>query len=273
MTLTMGTGPFGERRAGVFNAGVSVPEHLLYFEPIGKRVRVCFGGETVADSTRVGMLHESGHLPVYYFPLDDVRAECLQRTDHVTRCPVKGDASYWTLVVGECRAENAVWAYEQPIEAASWLAGHVAFSWDAVDAWFEEDEQVFVHPRDPFHRIDVLASSRHVRVSLGGELLAESSRPRLLFETGLPVRYYLPREDVRQDRFEPSVSVTRCPYKGVAEYWSVRVGEEVVPDLVWTYAEPFHDALAVRGMLCFYNERVDIEVDGHHEERPTTPFA
>ncbi|MPY81199.1 MAG: DUF427 domain-containing protein [Actinophytocola sp.] len=273
MTLTMGTGPFGEQRAGVFNAGLSAPEHLLYFEPIGKRVRASFGGETVADSTRVWMLHETGHLPVYYFPFDDVCTELLERSDHVTHCPVKGDASYWTLAAGERRAENAVWAYERPIESASWLAGHVAFYWDAVDAWFEEDEQVFVHPRDPYHRIDVLASSRHVRVSRDGELLAESWRPRLLFETGLPVRYYLSRQDVRHDLLAPSMSVTRCPYKGVAEYWSVRVGDDVVPDLVWTYAEPLHDALAVRGMLCFYNEQVDVEVDGQREQRPTTPFA
>ena len=273
MGLTIGTAPSGEQAAGRFNASLSAPDHLLYAEPTEKRVRVTFGGQTVADSGRVMMLHESGHTPVYYFPAGDVRADLLSRTDHATRCPVKGQASYWTVDAGGRRAENAVWAYERPLESAPWLAGHVAFDWNAMDAWFEEDEEVFVHPRDPYHRIDVLASSRHVRVSLDGTLLAESSRPKLLFETGLPVRYYLPREDVRTGHLEPSGTITRCPYKGTAGYWSVRAGGRLAEDVVWTYDEPFHDAEAVRGLACFYNERVDLEVDGQPRERPRTRFA
>jgi|SRR5579875_3358954 len=269
----IGTAPFGEQPAGVFNARLNAPGHLLYFEPTPKRVRAAFGGETVADSRGAMLLHESGHTPVYYFPEQDVRTGLLERTDHATRCPVKGEASYWTVTAGGRRAENAAWAYEQPLESAPWLARHVAFYWDAMDAWFEEDEQVFVHPRDPYHRIDILASSVPVRVSCDGTLLAESSRPKLLFETGLPVRYYLPREDVRTGLLEPSVTVTRCPYKGVAEYWSARAGDRLVPDLVWTYAEPFHDAEAVRGLLCFYNEHADLEVGGQSAGRPRTRFT
>ncbi|MGH3342359.1 MAG: DUF427 domain-containing protein [Carbonactinosporaceae bacterium] len=273
MTLTIGTGPFGRRPAGVFNADLSAPEHLLFFEDSPRRVRAVFAGETVADSTRVKLLHETEHLPVYYFPREDVRADLLERTAHATRCPAKGQASYWSIVAGGRRAENAVWAYEEPNASAGWLAGYCAFYWDAMDAWYEEDEEVFVHPRDPYHRVDIRPSSRHVRVSRGGVLLADSTRPVLLFETGLPVRYYLPEADVRAELLTPSDSATRCPYKGIAAYRSVRAGGETRPDLVWTYPDPIREAEPVRGLLCFYNERVDLEVDGEPLERPKTRFS
>ncbi len=272
MALTMGTGPFGPQASGVFNFEVET-RHVLYFEDSPRRVRVLFNGEFVADSRRVKLLHETGHLPVYYFPEQDVRLDLVRPSAHHTHCPVKGDARYWTVVVGDRAAENALWGYPEPVEGAPPLAGHLAFYWDRVDRWFEEDEEVFVHPRDPYHRIDVIPSSRRVAVSLKGQLLAESLRPRLLFETGLPVRYYLPEEDVDLDLLVPSDSRSRCPYKGIATYRSVELGDQLASDVVWSYSRPNPAVADIAGLLCFYNERIDLLVDGEREPRPRTPFA
>ncbi len=231
-------------------------------EPCPKRVRVVFNGRTVADSERVLLLRETGHTPVYYFPHDDVRTELMRPTERRTFCPFKGEASYRTVEVGGRAAENAVWSYEDPIPEAAAIRGHLAFYWDRMDAWFEEDEEVVVHPRDPHVRIDVRQSFRPVRVVLGGETVAESHRTRFLYETGLPTRYYLPPEDVRLDLLEPSETRTGCPYKGWARYWSARVGGRLIKDVAWSYPEPLTDAIPVKGMICFFTERVDAIVVG-----------
>jgi uncharacterized protein (DUF427 family) len=132
---------------------------------------------------------------------------------------------------------------------------------------------VFVHPRDPYHRVDVVHSSRHVKVVVDGEVVAETTRPRLLFETGLPTRYYIPKLDVRMDLLQPTDSVTACPYKGRARYWSVRVGDRTLKDLVWSYPAPIPECPKIEGLLSFYNERVDIYVDGELQPRPKTQWS
>jgi len=152
------------------------------------------------------------------------------------------------------------------------LAGYVVLDFGAFDAWYEEDERNVAHPRDPFHRVDVLPSSRHVRVELDGHVLAESSRPALLFETMLPTRYYLPPDDIRAE-LTPSSTRTWCAYKGQASYWSAAAGDRVVPDIGWTYQQPLHDAALVRGLIAFFNERLDVIVDGERPERPITPWS
>jgi uncharacterized protein (DUF427 family) len=179
-------------------------------------VRAVFGGETVVDNHSVKLLHETGHLSVYYLPEEDLRGDLLEPTDHTTHCPFKGDASYRSVRVEDRIAEYAVWTYPEPLEDAPPILGYVALYHDAMDKWLEEDEEVFGHPHDPYHRVDVLESSRHVRVSLNGEVVAETKRPKILFETGLPPRYYIPPEDVRTDLLVPSETKTVCPYKGVA---------------------------------------------------------
>jgi uncharacterized protein (DUF427 family) len=266
MSLTLPGAPLSGRPAGVFNGNVDAPRHLLYFEPVHKRIRAEFGGETIVDTTGARLLFETGILPVYYVPDSDVRTDLLTRTDRTSHCPVKGDAAYWTVSAGGRTAENAVWGYPDPI--APWLKGYVAFYWDSMDAWYEEDEQVFGHPHDPYHRIDVRKSSRRVKVSRNGDVLAESSRPVMLFETGLPVRYYLPREDVRLDLLEPSNTTSYCAYKGEATYWS-HGGE----DVAWTYERPLREGEPVRDLVCFWNEKTDIEVDGKPQERPESPWS
>ncbi len=190
-----------------------MPDHRIETELSPRWVRVKLGKETIADSKQVLLLRETGHLPVYYFPQEDVRMGLLQPTKRQTHCPYKGDASYWSIKTDNGVVENAVWGYLAPLPERADIKGHVAFYWNKMDAWYEEEEEIFVHPRDPYKRIDVMPSSRHIRVVLGGEIVAESYRPYLLFETGLPTRYYLPQEDVRKDWLEPADSQSRCPYR------------------------------------------------------------
>jgi uncharacterized protein (DUF427 family) len=232
----------------------------MYLERSPRRVRIVLGGETVADSTDVHLLHPPGRTPTYLFPRQDVRTELFDSSDRRRSDPALGEGTYWSVQAGTRRAVDAAYSFEQPPESAAAVAGLVAFDWDSMDGVFEEDEEVFVHPRDPYTRIDVLRSSRHVQVRIGDAVVADSTRPRMLIESGLPVRYYLPREDVRTELLEPSYTTTRCPYKGIAHYRSLRLGERYEKDLVWTYPEPLHDAEAVRELLCFVEDRVELEV-------------
>jgi uncharacterized protein (DUF427 family) len=274
MGLTVGYGPFGVPGGGRFNFEVSAPgKHVLFLEDSPRRVRVVFGGETVADSRAVKLLHETKHLPVYYFPVRDVRVDLLEESAHTTHCPFKGDASYWTVRVGDEVAENAAWGYPEPLDGCPPISGLIAFYWKKMDHWYEEDEEVFVHPRDPYHRVDILDSSRRVRVLVNGEVVAETDRPKILFETALPPRYYIPPEDVRTDLLEPTDSNSRCPYKGIASYWTVETDGERLEDVVWSYPEPVHASEKIRDHLCFFNEKVDIEVDGEPQERPQTQWS
>ena len=252
----------------------SNPDYKVMLEPSPRRVRVKFAGEWVADSTAAHLLFETRHLPVYYFPRADVRFDLMAPTEHHTFCPYKGTAAYWTIRVGDKVSENAVWGYPDPIDDVSALKDFVAFYWDRVDHWYEEDEEIFVHPRDPYKRIDAIASSRPVRVIVGGETVAETTRARFLFETRLPTRYYIPPEDVRMDLLAPSDKVTRCPYKGTARYWSVKIGDQSFPDIVWSYPEPIAECPKIKGHLVFFNEQVDaILVDGKEVPRPVTPWS
>jgi uncharacterized protein (DUF427 family) len=250
------------------------PDYRVTLERSPRRVRVKFNGEWIADSTGAHLLFETRHLPVYYFPRGDVRRDLLRPTDHHTFCPYKGAASYWTIRVGDKSSENAVWGYPDPYEEVPALKDFVAFYWDRVDGWFEEDEEIFVHPRDPYKRVDAIASSRHVEVVVGGEIVADTKRARFLFETRLPTRYYIPPEDVRMDLLAASDKTTACPYKGKARYWSVKVGGELFPDIVWGYPEPIAEIPKIKGHLCFFNELVDeIRVDGVAVPRPLTPWS
>jgi uncharacterized protein (DUF427 family) len=272
MGMMSGTGPLGRRPAGRFNFEPPAPGQALYMEPCLKRVRVVLGGETIADSRHVVMVQESGHQPVYYFPPEDVRSDLLEPSDRHTTCPKKGQASYHSIRAGDRFKPAAAWYYPEPLEAAAPLRDLVAFYWDRMDHWYEEDEEVFVHPRDPYHRVDVLPSTRRIRVSLDGELLAESDQAMALFESNLPIRWYLPREDVKAE-LEPSDTLTRCPYKGIARYHGVRLsGGETVADLIWYYDDPLPAVERIAGRVCFFNERVDLEVDGEPEDRPETAW-
>ncbi|HEX6551714.1 MAG TPA: DUF427 domain-containing protein [Ktedonobacteraceae bacterium] len=249
-------------------------EQRFRWEDSNRRVRAIFGGVTIADSKHVMLLHEFGRLPVFYFPVQDVHEDALEATDYHTSSPLKGEASYWTIRVDDRVAERAAWSYLNPLPDGPQVKGYMAFYWDQMDAWFEEDEQVFAHARDPYKRVDILPSSRHVRVVLGGVTIAETRHPRLLLETGLPTRYYIPEQDVDMELLEPSEFITRCPYKGKASYLSARAGARLYKDIVWSYREPLPACSPVAGLLSFFNERVDaIYVDGELVPKPVTPWS
>lgn len=264
MSLTLGSGPFAKPQRGALNFDLagSAPAHVLFLHDVPARVRGILGGETVVDTRGARMLHETGLLPQWYLPLADVRQDLLEPSDHTSWCPFKGEASYFSLRVGDRYVENALWQYKNPLPEAPALSDLVGFYDDRIEEWYEEDERVLGHPRDPFHRVDTRRTSRHVVVSAGGQIVAESERPIALFETGLPVRYYLPLDDLREEFFEATPTTTVCPYKGEAVYRRLKVGDKTIEDAAWCYPHPLGEAHQIRGYLSFLHEDVTITVDG-----------
>jgi uncharacterized protein (DUF427 family) len=226
----------------------------------GKRIRAYLGGELVADTIHPLLVWEKPYYPAYYFPEADVRTELLIADGGVAHSPSRGDGTLFTVRAGGEEAPGAALRYEQsPFEE---LRDAIRLDWNAMDAWFEEDEQVFTHPRDPYTRVDILPSSRRVRVELGGIVIAETTKPTIVFETGLPVRYYLPKTHVRMDLLTPTDSVSHCPYKGQAEYWSIRSDEPKRADVAWSYPTPLPESQKIAGLISFYTEQVDVYVEG-----------
>jgi uncharacterized protein (DUF427 family) len=243
------------------------------FESSPRWVRTVLNGTTVADSRRMKLLWEPNRLPVYCFPTEDVRMDLLRRSGERPDDP-KGPTTLWTVQVGDRVANNAAWTVDRPSEGCPDIAGYVVLSWRDMETWYEEDDEVYVHPRDPYHRVDVQHSSRHVRIEMLGETIADTSRPALLFETGLPTRYYIPRKDARMDLLVPSATTTECPYKGRATYFGVRVGRKLARDLVWTYQFPIPECTKIQNLLCFYDERVDaVYVDGELQDKPQSLWS
>src|SRR5579864_1881575 len=249
----------------------SVIVPVNHVEPVPRRIRAYLGGETVLDTTRALYVWEWPHYPQYYIPLDDVRRDLLVPEGHTQRTG-RGVAELHGLRAGEVHRPRAARLITEP--AVDGLGGTVRFEWNALDAWFEEDEQVFVHPRSPYSRVDALRSNRPVRVELDGVVLADAGSSVMVFETGLPTRYYLSRTEVDFEYLVPSGTVTACPYKGVTSgYWSVRAGGAVHADLAWAYDFPTRQLLPIAGMIAFYNEKVDIVLDGQPLARPKTHFS
>lgn len=242
-----------------------------HVEPAPRRVRGVLGGITVFDTVAARYVWEWPYYPQYYVPLTDVAPGILVDEMQTESLPV-GAVGRFGLRVGGVTRPGA--ARVVPEDAGPPLATTVRFDWDALDAWFEEDEQVFVHPRSPYARVDALRSTRAVQVSLGGLVLAESASPVMVFETGLPTRYYLNRTEVRFEHLVPSDTRSECPYKGrTSGYWSVRVGGDIHRDLAWAYDFPTPALSPIAGLVAFYNERVDIAVDGVETPRPRTHFS
>ncbi len=248
--------------------------YAFKLEDCPRWVRVMVGGVTIADSKRVKLLHESKHMPIYYFPVDDVRMDLMEPSGRTQDFESKGTATYLTISAGDKTVQHGAWTFYEPTATAGELKGMVAFYWRRMDHWFEEDDEVFVHPRDPYHRVDVLNSSRHVQVVMLGEVVADTRRPRLLFETNLPTRYYFPLVDVKMDALVPSSTTTQCPYKGDAEYFSVRVGNKLAKDVAWFYKHPTVECPKIENLIAFYHEQVDaIIVDGEEQPKPRTVWA
>ncbi|MEJ7797325.1 MAG: DUF427 domain-containing protein [Solirubrobacteraceae bacterium] len=259
MSLTLGSGPLAGRPAAS-NYTMQAPPHKLLFEADPRRLRAFVGDGVVLDTTGAHLLHETGILPVAYVPLEDFDAALLERTQTSTHCPFKGDASYWSLRVGDEQREDAVWAYEEPLEQASWLRGFAALAPGRADSWMVEDERIAGHLRDPYHRVDVHQSSRSVRVSCGDDVIAESSRPVLVFETSMSLRAYVPRGDVVPGHMAPSPKRTTCPYKGDATYWHVHAGGETFADAAWSYELPLAETMKIAGHVCIAAEGISVEL-------------
>ncbi len=239
-----------------------------HLEPVPRRIRAMLAGRMVVDTNKALYVWEWPYYPQYYIPIGDVEPTVLvdeKHTEHLHR----GNAQLLGLRVGEVARPKSARLYAK--DATDGVAGTVRFDWDALDAWFEEEEEVFVHPRNPYVRVDALRSTRNVRIELDGTVLAASSSPVMVFETGLPTRYYFNRTEVDFDHLVPSNTVTSCPYKGqTSGYWTARTGDATHPDLAWAYDFPTRQLLPIAGMIAFYNEKVDTIVDGEHLARPVT---
>jgi uncharacterized protein (DUF427 family) len=242
----------------------------LQIERNERRVRGVRGGRTVVDTTRSRFVWEHPAYPAWYLPAEDVRGELVENGTTFDSAR-RGTGTRFDLHVDGLTIPDAGWRHlDSPVEE---LRPLVRLEWNALESWFEEDVEVFVHPRDPHVRVDILPSSRHVRILVDGEVVADSPRPRILFETGLPPRFYLPKTDVRMDLLTPTDRASACPYKGWASYWTLIVGGTAHADIAWSYRAPLPESAAVAGLVCFYDERVDVEVDGIVRPRPVTKFA
>jgi len=240
--------------------------------PVPRRIRATLAGHTVLDTTSALYVWEWPHYPQYYIPVGDVDPATLVDERHEQKLS-RGTAHRYGLRVGDVSRDAALRVYGDDATVEG-VAGRARFEWDALDSWFEEDEQVFVHPRDPYTRVDALRSIRTVRIELDGVVLAESSSPVLVFETGLPTRYYVNRTEVDFTHLVPTDTVTACPYKGVTSgYWSVCLGDTTYADLAWTYNYPTRQLQPIAGLIAFYNEKVDIALDGQLLDRPVTHFS
>jgi len=257
MSLTLGPGPLGTQPGGDVNYTIDGPKHRLWFQPYPRRMRAEVAGRVVLDTVGGCLLHESNLPPRLYVPLDDFDRDALTPTDLITHCPFKGDASYYSVRVGDDVRENAVWTYPNPRPEAAWLAPFASLYWERADAWYEEDERLPGPLRDPFHRVDTRRTSRPVAVATrdGRFEIARSDRATMVFETGAPPRAYLPREDVTAALL-PSSKRGVCPYKGEASYFSVRAGDRLIEDAAWSYEHPLPEAAAVAGLVSFLHEDV-----------------
>ncbi|MHB1595441.1 MAG: DUF427 domain-containing protein [Streptosporangiaceae bacterium] len=235
------------------------------FERSPKRVRTYLGGALAADTLRPLLVWENPYFPSYYIPAADVTADLIPAGQGE---PTKllGAADVFDVRAGAVTSARAARRY--PGAPTAEIADAIRFEWSAMSEWLEEDEPVYTHPRSPYTRVDILASSRRVRVDLDGVTIAESGQPRILYETGLPPRYYLPLTDIRMDLLRPSPTVSHCPYKGTASYWSVDTGTRTHDDVVWMYRTPLPECSKIAGLACFYTEKVDLFVDGAAQSRP-----
>lgn len=257
MGLTTGSAPLASRGRAPSNFTIDGPAHQLHLEPYPRRVRAVVAGRVVLDTVDGQLLMETRMLPVLYAPLADFDPDVLARTDTSTHCPFKGDASYWSVA----GVDDALWGYEEPLEAAAWLRGLAALDRGKIDHFIVEEERVFgPHLRDPYTRVDVHESRREVVVCVAGAEIARTSRPKLLFETGLPVRAYVPAADIPAGTLLPSATRTQCPYKGEAVHWHVRAGDRVVEDACWSYEAPLAEAFAVKGHHAFAGDEVEVVI-------------
>jgi uncharacterized protein (DUF427 family) len=257
MGLSWQQGPLGSGPVGRFLIPEPLPQRVLFAEPLRRRMRVQFAGEWIADSEDVLLLHEPGHYPVAFFPLADVRPGVVVSENRTTQHRELGDTSWFTVAVGDRRAARSAWQYTAPPEHASELRDRVAFAWRAMDAFYEEDERIVGHAADPYHRIDIRQSSRHLVVTDGARVIADTTRPVALYESGFAPRWYVPREDIDENALAPAEGQTFCPYKGLASYYDIggRHGA------AWSYPQAWTEVARVANFVSFEPDKVGVFLD------------
>jgi uncharacterized protein (DUF427 family) len=258
MGLAWQQGPLAPGATGTFLVAQPLPERLLYAEPLRRRLRVMFGGTSIAQSDDVVLLHEPGRYPVAYFPKADVASGVLAPSEHTTDHHELGLTAWYAVALGDHAARRGAWEHTQLPPFAALLADRVAFAWHAMDAFYEEEERILGHAADAYHRIDIRQSSRHLAVRAGESLIAESSRPLVLYESGFAPRWYVPSEDVRRPALQSVDRQTFCPYKGLCSYWDI--GER--RRAAWSYPEAYREVDRIAGLISFEPDKVDVFLDG-----------
>lgn len=262
MGLAWQQGPFGESPSGQFLLEQPLPAHVLYAEPAGRRMRVELAGAVIAQSEAVTLLHETGRYPVAYFPPADLNAALLRPSSKRTEHPHLGETVWWSLEIGSQRFSDIAWSHPRPPRHARPMAGLVAFVWDAMDAFYEEDEPILGHAADPYHRVDVRSSRRHVTVTLGGELVADTRAALAVFETGFAPRWYVPCRDVARGVLHDDPLRTLCPYKGIARYFDVVAGGRRAAAAAWSYPEALPESARLAGYVSFDPGQLELTLDG-----------
>jgi uncharacterized protein (DUF427 family) len=261
MGLSWQQGPLGRNPNGQFLVP-GMPERVLYAEPLRRRLRAELGGRTVVQSDNAVLLFEPGRYPVAYFPREDFADGALERTDHVTRHADLGETAWFEVVGGTRSAARAAWEHVALPEHASVLAGKVALAWRAMDGFYEEDERILGHAADPYHRIDIRRSSRHLVARAGDRVVADTTAPLVLYESGYAPRWYVPRADVVADALTAVDLQTFCPYKGIASYYDIDGARHAA----WSYRAPFDDMAAIGDLVSFEPDRVEVTLDGERLE-------
>jgi uncharacterized protein (DUF427 family) len=258
MGLSWQQGPLGAAPVGRFLTAEPLPERLLFAERLRRRMRVKFGGEWIADSEDVVLLHEPGHYPVAFFPVGDVRAGVLTDENRITQHRELGDTAWFTVAANGRSVARAAWRYTDLPSHAADLRDRVAFAWRAMDAFFEEDERIVGHAADPYHRIDIRRTSRHLVVTDGQRIVADTTRPVVLYESGFAPRWYVPRADVDATALVAADGQTFCPYKGLASYYDIggRRGA------AWSYPAAWPEVDRIAGYVSFEPDRIDVQLDG-----------
>jgi len=258
MGLAWQQGPLAAGAAGRFLTAESLPERLLYAEPLRRRMRVRFGGAWIADSQDVVLLHEPGRYPVAYFPLGDVFPEVLESSPYTTRHRDLGPTSWYTVRAGADSKPRAAWEHTGLPGYAGELKGRVAFAWRAMDAFYEEDERIVGHAADSYHRIDIRQASRHLLVRDGERVVADTTRPLALYESGFAPRWYVRRDDLDESALSPAEGQTFCPYKGLCSYYDIGGAAKAA----WGYPDAYPEVGRISGLVSFEPDLIEVRLDG-----------
>jgi uncharacterized protein (DUF427 family) len=258
MGLSWQQGPLSTGAIGRFLVPEPLPKRLLYVEPLRRRMRVRFGGDWIADSERALLLFEPGHYPMAYFPATDISLSTLHSTEHTTRHPDLGLTSWYAVEAGEKKAQRGAWQHTGLPAYASELEGRVAFAWPAMDAFYEEDERIVGHAADSYHRIDIRQTSRRLVVRHRDRVVADSTRPLALYESGFAPRWYVPRADADESLLTPVEVQTFCPYKGLCSYYDI--GDANLA--VWSYPDAYTEVRRISNFLSFEPDILSVQLDG-----------